>query len=118
MPRTFIAIAATAALVLATCAGSSGATSSAAEIRITQSDFKFAPARLSAPAGVPITLTLKNVGGVEHDFAIEVLEVKLLVRAGREDQLTLGPLGTGTYTFVCTVPGHKELGMVGTLTVK
>ena len=27
-------------------------------------------------------------------------------------------LAAGTYTFFCTVPGHREAGMVGTLQIK
>ncbi len=32
--------------------------------------------------------------------------------------VTLDNLKPGTYTYFCTVPGHKDAGMQGTLTVK
>ncbi len=45
---------------------------------------------------------------------------KLHVAAGpaAQGKLTFTPSKPGTYEFFCTVAGHKEAGMVGTLTVK
>ena len=44
----------------------------------------------------------------------------IAVAAGPAGQgkLTFTPSKAGTYEFFCTVAGHKEAGMVGTLTVK
>jgi len=46
-------------------------------------------------------------------------EPKLHVAAGTggNGTLTFTPSKPGTYAFYCTVAGHKEAGMVGTLTV-
>jgi uncharacterized cupredoxin-like copper-binding protein len=45
---------------------------------------------------------------------------KLHVAAGpgAQAKLTFTPSRAGTYEFFCTVVGHKEAGMAGTLTVK
>jgi azurin len=41
-----------------------------------------------------------------------------LVAGGRSETITFTPPAAGTYTFICTVPGHFDLGMQGTLIVK
>jgi uncharacterized cupredoxin-like copper-binding protein len=37
---------------------------------------------------------------------------------GQAGTLEFTPTKPGTYEFICTVPGHKEAGMVGALIVK
>lgn len=118
MPR--LARAATAfALVLAACStpSSGGATTSAA-FSITLTEFKYSPAQLEVRAGAPFTLTVKNAGAIDHDFAIPKTDLKLAVKPGASEQREVGALAAGTYEFLCTIPGHKESGMVGKLVVK
>jgi plastocyanin len=79
----------------------------------------YAFASATAPAGA-LTVDSKNPTGTPHDIAIEgngVNEHGPVVQNGGTStfKVTLKP---GSYTFYCTVPGHREGGMVGKLTVK
>ena len=79
--------------------------------------FSFDKETLEAPAGT-ITIHLTNDASIPHDIAVEgngVDEVSDTVTGG-ETSLTVD-LEPGTYTFYCSVPGHREGGMEGTLTV-
>ena len=75
----------------------------------------------TAKAG-KVTIDFTNPQPLSHDVAIEdssgkkVGETELV--AGGKTVATIGDLKPGTYTFYCTVPGHREAGMEGTLTVK
>jgi plastocyanin len=74
----------------------------------------------SAKAG-KVTVDFKNPQGLTHDVAIEnaggetVAQTELIAEG--EDSTTAN-LKPGTYHYFCTVPGHREAGMEGTLTVK
>jgi plastocyanin len=74
----------------------------------------------SAKAG-KVTVDFKNPQSLTHDVAIEDSGGK---EAGKTELIGEGETSTtvdlkpGTYTFYCTVPGHREAGMEGTLTVK
>jgi uncharacterized cupredoxin-like copper-binding protein len=73
----------------------------------------------TAPAG-QITIQSKNPQPVDHDIAIEgngVNDKGQIVQGGGVSKFS-ADLKPGTYTFYCTVPGHREGGMVGKLTVK
>jgi plastocyanin len=79
--------------------------------------YEFADAR--APAG-PLTVRSPNESAVPHDISIEgggVDERGEVVQDGgvSEVQVDLQP---GEYTFYCSVEGHREGGMEGTLTVE
>ena len=74
----------------------------------------------SAKAG-KVTIDFNNPQGLTHDVAIEDSNGKEVGKteliAEGEDSTTVN-LKPGTYTYYCTVPGHREAGMEGTLTVK
>jgi plastocyanin len=73
---------------------------------------------LSAEPG-PVTIELDNPAPVPHNVAIaeggEVLAESETVSGSRTSVST--ELEPGSYEFVCTVPGHEEAGMKGTLEV-
>jgi mono/diheme cytochrome c family protein len=73
----------------------------------------------NATAG-KITIKSVNKSQVGHDIAIEgngVDDKGPVVQDGGTSTIT-ADLKPGTYTFYCSVPGHREGGMVGKLTVK
>lgn len=76
---------------------------------------------LSVPAG-DVTVEFTNESPIQHDVAFMDSDGKDLgktkVIAEGSDTLELSDLKPGTYQYWCTVPGHKEAGMEGTLTVE
>ena len=72
---------------------------------------------LSAPAG-EVTVEFTNDSDVPHDVVIEGVDgAQTEVISGASDSFTV-TLEPGEYTFFCSVPGHREAGMEGTLTVE
>jgi plastocyanin len=74
----------------------------------------------TAKAG-EVTIDFKNPQQLTHDVAIESssgeeVGATELIAAG-SDSTTVN-LKPGTYHYFCTVPGHREAGMEGTLVVK
>lgn len=74
----------------------------------------------TAEAG-KVTVDFTNPQPVPHDVAIEdssgetIGETETVSEGSDSTTVDLKP---GKYTFYCTVPGHREAGMEGTLTVK
>jgi plastocyanin len=67
-----------------------------------------------------VTIDFNNPAALEHNVAIEQngeqIAVSELVAKGKTS--VSADLAPGTYTYLCTVPGHAEAGMEGTLTVR
>ena len=81
----------------------------------------FASTKAQAPAGSIEILSL-NKATVDHDIALKDASGKEI---GNGSEVSNGgtskfsaTLKPGSYTFLCTVPGHESGGMKGTLTVK
>jgi uncharacterized cupredoxin-like copper-binding protein len=89
---------------------------------------------VSVPAGVAVTIVLRNEDPIDHEWIVGDAAVHERHRAGTEPvhasrptEVTI-PAGTsrtttitfakpGTYLFICHLPGHEAYGMVGRLTV-
>ncbi len=70
----------------------------------------------TAKAG-KVTVESKNDSSVPHDIAIKGGPAGPVVQGGGVSKIT-ADLKPGSYTFYCTVPGHEQAGMTGTLNVK
>jgi plastocyanin len=81
---------------------------------------RFDKSTLSAAAGT-VRLTLNNPSPVPHNISIEgpggLKKEGPTVQKGGASEVE-APLKAGTYTYYCAVPGHRQAGMQGTLTVK
>jgi plastocyanin len=81
-------------------------------------ELKYDTDALSAKAGT-VTIVMTNMSPVEHNVTVaqggKVLGATPTFMGGSKT-LTL-KLKPGKYTFYCSVPGHRQAGMEGTLTV-
>lgn len=97
----------------------SASASAAQEITVEASEFAFTPQTISVKAGQPVKLTFKNTGKYPHNFTVSELNIQTqTIQPGTEDVITFTPSKTGSFTYICTVPGHADRGMKGTLTVQ
>ena len=106
----------------ATTTGGGGAGGSSTVNISTPSGTELAYDQKSATAKAgSVTIDFQNNESISHDVAIEspsgdtVGQTDLVASGSANTTVDLQP---GTYQFFCTVPGHREAGMQGTLTVK
>lgn len=100
-------------------AAAGGGASTTLNVEADASALAFNTTELSAKAG-KVTIDFKNPSAIEHNVVIEQNGKELtgfepITEAEESETAELKP---GTYTFFCSVPGHREAGMEGTLTVK
>ncbi|MFN8484151.1 MAG: plastocyanin/azurin family copper-binding protein [Anaerolineae bacterium] len=126
---SLIAALALAVVGLAACsqAGGGGA------LKVTGKDIAFAETQLTAAANQPVAINFTNSGALAHSLVFDLPPANDKagdvgvpagwatgqgVAAGQSASLSLPALPPGQYRYYCSVPGHAEAGMVGTLTVK
>ena len=60
---------------------------------------------------------MPNKSGIDHNIAIDGNGKRPIVKSG--NVVVQGDArAPASYTYFCTVPGHRQAGMQGTLTVK
>lgn len=85
-------------------------------VRVDARDFSFALSRRSVPAGSSVRFVVRNRGSTVHDFVVRGRRTRKL-QPGQSQTITLRFARKGSYTFLCSVPGHARLGMRGTFGV-
>lgn len=93
------------------------AVAAAPVVEVSGLDFAFRPAQLRARVGQPMNLALTNRGAVVHDVTIPALSFQLVAQPGQRAVGGLTVTTPGTYEFYCSVPGHRQAGMIGQLAV-
>ncbi len=115
------------------------------EVTLNATDIAYDKNRIEVVAGRPVSLTLHNAGVLEHDFSIvemprsgevmeddtenemaghdmsnvtEEMDVHVAAPTDQSNTIEFTPTTPGEYEYYCTVAGHKEAGMVGTLVVQ
>lgn len=107
-----------AASTPSTAAG--GASSSLSLAANSEGQLKYETSSLTAKAGA-VTIDFTNSAQIAHNVTVAdaagtvVGATPTFVGGSKTLSLNLKP---GTYKFYCSVPGHREAGMEGTLTVK
>jgi uncharacterized cupredoxin-like copper-binding protein len=100
-------------------AASGSGTSSLKEAADPEGQLRFTTKDLSAKAGT-VTISFANVSPLMHNMTIaqgtKVLGATPTFQGGTKT-LTLN-LKPGSYVFYCSVPGHRQAGMEGKLTVQ
>ena len=105
-------------------------------VRVEMTEFAFRPAVISVAAGRAVRLRFENRGQLAHQFQaqyhealpVRVVDESTLVEAPGATFVRLEPAAAasiefyptrrGRFAFACTIEGHKEAGMRGTLEVK
>jgi uncharacterized cupredoxin-like copper-binding protein len=119
----------------------------AAAVHVAASEMRFAPTRIEGRVGQPLRIHFQNDGVVLHDFnapglrvralrsegavhahghaqgahadsAAGVPDVHVAAEPGQSASLEFTPLEAGEYEVFCSVPGHREAGMVAQLVVR
>jgi uncharacterized cupredoxin-like copper-binding protein len=117
--RVLGGVVALAALVAVAWLGQVGwAAAPAVTFRATE--FLYKPGEGTAHAG-EVLFVVRNEGAIEHNFVIQSAAKKnvaeiAIIEPGTTTEVRAA-VAPGTYTIFCTLPGHREAGMVATLVV-
>lgn len=90
-------------------------------IQLTASEWRYEPKEVtSSPRD--ITFEVKNGGVIEHNFVVEDQAKKKraeipYIEPGETLKATV-TLPPGTYTIYCGLPGHRDAGMIATLSLR
>lgn len=100
---------------------SSSSSEKVADFRIELGDLYYAPDTITAKAGTTISIQLVGLSGA-HDFAIDELNVKSNLLFAQDQQIIFIDIPADasgkTFEFYCTIEGHKDAGMVGSLVIE
>lgn len=79
--------------------------------------FAFDPDEIEITAGEDVAIVL-SAEDILHDFTVDGLDVHVAADRGETVEGGLRVDEPGEYTYYCTIAGHREAGMAGTLIVE
>ncbi len=89
------------------------------EIAVSGTEFSFSPAAVTLKEGEKVRVIFTNAGSAPHNFTIEGLGIKTkVIGSGQSDVVEFVAPASGNYTFFCSVAGHRQAGMEGSMEVE
>jgi cytochrome c oxidase subunit II len=89
----------------------------ARRIEVDSTSFEFDPEEITVTVGEDVAIVMSS-DDVLHDFTIDEIDVHVAADRGETDEGGLRADEPGEYTYYCTIAGHREAGMEGTLLVE
>lgn len=89
----------------------------ARRIEVAATSFEFDPDEITVTAGEDVAIVLTS-DDLLHDFTIDDVDVHVAADRGETAEGGLRVDEPGEYTYYCTIAGHREAGMEGTLVVE
>ena len=89
----------------------------ARRIEVDATSFEFDPDEITVTAGEDVAIVLRS-DDLLHDFTIDEIDVHVAADRGETAEGGLRADEPGQYTYYCSVAGHREAGMEGTLVVE
>lgn len=106
-------------------------------VELAMRNLRYDPGSLEVPSGKTVRINLRNMDGTEHDMQVDGLRVEKVGNAqmsGHHAGTAVGMVAMhtvangsasimfrtdqkGVFRFYCTLPGHKDAGMLGELKV-
>jgi uncharacterized cupredoxin-like copper-binding protein len=127
-------------------AGSSAAGGGASTVNVqadSTGQLKYQETTLSGPANTAITVNFANPAPVQHNWVLVqpgqedavatagaanggnvpagtpgAIAAGAVLNQGANEAVQVPATPAGTYTYICTVPGHYQAGMKGTMTIQ
>jgi plastocyanin len=89
------------------------------QLAASPTQLAFDTTKLTSKPG-KVTIDFTNPATLEHNVAIEQggKQIAISETLAKGKTSVSADLAPGTYTYLCTVPGHAAAGMEGTLTVR
>lgn len=88
------------------------------EFTVDGTNFAFNPNKITVNKGDTVKITFKDDDGA-HNLVIPDYNVSTkLISEGSQDTIQFIADKAGTFEYFCSVGGHREAGMVGTLVVE
>ncbi len=82
---------------------------------LTMADLAYDQASLMVEPGD--TITLVNEDPMVHDVTVDELDLQATAGPGETIEFTIPDDASGTYVFYCSIPGHRDAGMEGSIMV-
>lgn len=95
-------------------ASGAGVTTSAITVNVKEVEYKITLTPRVVKHGT-ITFVVANAGKIPHNLTIQGGKHTANIGPGKTAKLTV-TLKKGAYTLYCSIPGHRQLGMVAKLT--